>query len=264
MLRDRLVCGVHDRRIQLKLLSDTKLTFKTAFAAAQAVEIADQQVKALQGVGAEKTDEPVNKVDDRDRYGSREQTCYRCGGMNHRQADCRFKGAKCHECGKVGHIARACRTRGRAGTPVKQKNRSSRSGSTHLIEKEESDEAEPNSDGEYEPLYNLNKVSNARRKVYTTRPTLNGVVLEMEVDTGAARSLISEATYRQLWSRNDQATPPLKVTQVKLRTYTGQSIEVLGSIDVTVRVNGQIADLSLLVVAGSGPSLLGIDWLDRL
>ena len=56
MLRDRLVCGVRDTRIQKKLLAETGLTFKKAFDSAQAVEMAEQQAKELQvnGRGSEK------------------------------------------------------------------------------------------------------------------------------------------------------------------------------------------------------------------
>ena len=45
MLRDRLVCGVRDTRIQKKLLAEMGLTFKKAFNTAQAVETAEQQAK---------------------------------------------------------------------------------------------------------------------------------------------------------------------------------------------------------------------------
>ena len=40
MLRDQLVCDTHDSHIQLKLLADTKLTFKITYATTQAIEAA--------------------------------------------------------------------------------------------------------------------------------------------------------------------------------------------------------------------------------
>lgn len=56
MLRDHLVCGMRDTRIQKKLLAETGLTFKKAFDTAQAVETAEQQAKELQvnGWGSER------------------------------------------------------------------------------------------------------------------------------------------------------------------------------------------------------------------
>ena len=46
-----------------------------------------------------------------------------------------------------------------------------------------------------------------------------------------------------------------------MKTYTGQPISVKGSIAVDVRYKGQSYPLDLIVVQGSGPSLLGRDWL---
>ena len=53
--------------------------------------------------------------------------------------------------------------------------------------------------------------------------------LTMEVDTGASLSLVSEETFRNLWP-NKQLLPP----NVKLCSYTGEQIVVLGGLDVAV------------------------------
>ena len=76
--------------------------------------------------------------------------------------------------------------------------------------------------------------------------------LQLEVDTGASASVISESTYRELWPEDP---PNLLETQVKLRTYTGEKIKILGSIKVKVEYEQQKEMLGLLVVAGPGPSL---------
>ena len=51
MLRDRLVCGIHDQRTQRRLLAETDLTLHKAFEVAQAIESAESQVKELQQLG---------------------------------------------------------------------------------------------------------------------------------------------------------------------------------------------------------------------
>ena len=48
MLRDRLVCGINDKRIQRRLLAEPDLTFKRAFELAQGLEIADQNLLDLE------------------------------------------------------------------------------------------------------------------------------------------------------------------------------------------------------------------------
>lgn len=89
--------------------------------------------------------------------------------------------------------------------------------------------------------------------------TLNGANLIMEIDTGAARSIISDKTFTQLWSQ--ELSPPLKPTNATLKTYTGEQIKPLGAISVQVEATEQKQQLELLIVPGDGPSLLGRDWL---
>ena len=47
MLRDRLVCGINDEKIQNRLLSETGLTYMKAMSLAQSLETAAQNLKEL-------------------------------------------------------------------------------------------------------------------------------------------------------------------------------------------------------------------------
>ena len=84
--------------------------------------------------------------------------------------------------------------------------------------------------------------------------------MEMELDTGASVSLVSEETFQPLREKGTT----LRASQAKLCTYTGQAIEVMGVADVRVEHNGQTATLPLFITRGKGPSLLGRNWLDTL
>ena len=92
--------------------------------------------------------------------------------------------------------------------------------------------------------------------------TVNHSQLSMEVDTGAALSIISKATYERLWMPSE--APPLQETQARLKSYNGVDIAVEGEIYVNVKYQTQEALLPLIVVKGSGPSLLGRNWLEHL
>ena len=85
------------------------------------------------------------------------------------------------------------------------------------------------------------------------------IELPMEVDTGASLSIISESTYHSLI-----ALPELNSTDVTLHTYTGESIVVLGSLEVDVSYEVEMFTLPLIVVQGSGLSLLGCNWLQQI
>ena len=83
----------------------------------------------------------------------------------------------------------------------------------------------------------------------------------MEIDTGAAVLLISESTNNSLWSGENK---PLQQADVSLHTYSGEKLPVIGQISVVVKYLEQKCLLTLLVVRGEGPSLLGRDWLQVL
>ena len=123
MLRDRLVCGINDSRLQRRLLAEKDLTFQTAMDIAQAMEAADRSAKDLAKLPPSTA--PVNFV-----RKQREGNCYRCGGK-HTATTCSFKDADCHNCGKKGHITRACRSK----LPKKQPQGSRKRGGAHYNKK---------------------------------------------------------------------------------------------------------------------------------
>lgn len=78
----------------------------------------------------------------------------------------------------------------------------------------------------------------------------------MEVDAGASMSLMSEFNYRRLWPRRS-----LSPSEVRLCNYSKQPITVVGQCDV---YKGQQAAVPLMVVSGTGPTLLGRNWLQHI
>ncbi|KAL4009386.1 hypothetical protein ACER0C_003238 [Sarotherodon galilaeus] len=101
MLRDRIVFGIRDDRIQRHLLSEIDLTFD------KALSIAD-----LQTSGATTKFFSLTKGQQESRtFNGESKECYCCKGTKHTAADCTYNQGKCHACGRVGHIARACRSK---------------------------------------------------------------------------------------------------------------------------------------------------------
>ena len=90
--------------------------------------------------------------------------------------------------------------------------------------------------------------------------SVNEKQLQMQVDTGASVSIISQRTWKQCFS---QLKPVHSATVLK--THTGELLHVIGEITVDVKYNEQqVKHLPLLVVSGEGPSLLGRNWLCRI
>lgn len=98
--------------------------------------------------------------------------------------------------------------------------------------------------------------SDTEQQTFQVNFTVHQQDLLMEVDTGAAVSIISHATYKQLF-----AHLPLEGVRVKLKTYTGENIPVLGQFTVTVQYEDQVNELPLIVVEGN---LCGRNWLQKI
>ena len=78
----------------------------------------------------------------------------------------------------------------------------------------------------------------------------------MELDTGTSSSIISQQTFAQINHMRE-----LKPSIVRLTSYSGHEIKVLGTMDVEVSYKGVDKVLLLLIVEGTGPSLFGRNWL---
>ena len=87
---------------------------------------------------------------------------------------------------------------------------------------------------------------------------IEGVALEMELDTGAAVSIVSYADYLKYFCHI-----PLSTTTKQLHVYSGSPLVVAGEITVKVKYNAQEYQLPMLVVKADkeAPPLFGRSWL---
>ena len=99
-----------------------------------------------------------------------------------------------------------------------------------------------------------------KERLITAELKVDGCFVSMEVDTGAATSVMSESLFTELWPGRS-----LEPTIVRLRSYSKEEIPVVGCCHVDVSHKIQSADnLPLIIVTGSGPCLLGRDWLSHV
>ena len=197
LIRDRLVCGIRNDVLQRSLLAVTKLTFEKACELALLHESAEENSKVLSAPTAvHRTEREAPafahlRRDDSSTQGRSDSPCYRCGGQ-HDASRCRFKESLCNFCGKKGHIQRVCRSRRREPQQPAAPRQGSGQRQTHRLE-EDAPPSPPHSPMSID--YNLFAVRVDRVAPYTAEVQVNGSNLHMEIDTGAAVSLISEATY---------------------------------------------------------------------
>lgn len=278
-LVEQLVCGVRDIRLQRRLLAKKELNLQTALEEAQAAEMSHKSAldirkyqpqsgrslavnyeeSSSEDVSEEETEvsrlrttAPGKKTKVRDKFPTK-FVCLSCG-ENHPRASCRFRSAVCHQCGKAGHIARVCRSAKTPARPVKSNLKRTTPGSPR------------------ESCFSIShgrrvtEVSSRRRDGETKKLILSvkieGVDCPMEVDTGSSKSIVSWSTLRRI-------LPAVKKTQlqpcpVKLRDYLGTPIPILGQGSFQVEKGSFKGCLPLIVVQGSLPSLLGLEWFSSL
>ena len=267
MLRDRLVCGVADDRIQRRLLAETELPFAKAMQIASAMELADKNTADLRG----STPETVNKTTAQ--HGRREgngkgpartkqwsKRCGRCGRVDaHPQSDCPARNLECYKCGKMGHISQACRSKSsgpsqkKPNSQWKNKPQSGRKQNAYQIEDTSIESEQVNG------LFFIGKIENETSKPLVTKLQVAGAEVEFQIDTGASVSVMSESAYNETW--DDASRPQVRPSDSVLRTYTQECIPIKGECEVLVQHGKQSAKVRLIIACGSGPNLMGRDWL---
>ena len=219
-LCDCFVSGLHSTNIQKRLLLE-ELTCAGALQMAQSMESAQTNTTKLQG--GETPSVNYNSTPSHRERGARlpsgkqykSKPCYRCGGKC-LLSNCRFVEFICNKCHKKGHIARACMssTQGRHGekTPGKQPRPPQQATKANIIHG-----SNPDTEGDESDSLPLLRVGGQARQPIVVKLTVDGKSVPMEVDTGAAISVISSVTKEQLFPQKD-----LLETTLVLTTYTGE------------------------------------------
>ena len=256
-IRDRFVCGVKSETIQKKLLAEDGLTAARALELAQSIEAAEKNARQLKGESLATGDSILSTG------AEKGTTCYRCGRC-HDERTCKYKDATCHKCGKPGHIAPVCRSSSRkphtTGPPPD--NRSKGQGKRGVNRKPKSRSGGARwlgtGSGSSDDLgtYSVHDPATPQPPILVDL-TVSGKVVTFEVDTGATVTIISEVVFNKLFP-----SLQLKPSNLALRTYTGEAMRVLGEAPVLVSYQNQESQrLSLVVIKGAGPILLGRNWL---
>ena len=212
-IRDRLVCGLRSEIVQRKLLSEKHLTLQKAYDLAHSLETARRRASELQA--SAKATTQVSKDIQRVAPGrptnagvSPPQCCYRWGKAGHHPDKSHYRLQKCRGCGKRTHIVRMCKSvkkgafhgTARPSAPLHGKRPPGGGRSHHRTgyvgsSQECSTESNPYESASEElsvtsGLFAVKKGS--PESAIIVEPEVNGVILPMELDTGAFVSLISE------------------------------------------------------------------------
>ena len=122
-IRDKLVCGLNEQKIQQKLLSIKNLNLQTAISEAITMEMAAVSARELLSASSIRNNGGdtyinsslgVNKISagtgKRAVEGQGRRECYRCGSNRHLADGYPFKLKECFGCKQIGHIKKKCRS----------------------------------------------------------------------------------------------------------------------------------------------------------
>nr|CAD7448728.1 unnamed protein product [Timema bartmani] len=281
MLHNQFVCGLADTQLQQQFFIKQDLTFKIAIKAAKVAEVARKYVEdvrdeatthgAVYGIGSQpqykSTFQRMRRQDtnrgSQPQVGNPPSSKVGSGQENRgRRARHFFPGQclRCVVCDRRGHVESVCLSETRHGRNTARAHQV-----TDITEPHIQDSEDLSIEGL--ELYNIKDVSKHSVPDTKRQPTMPAIKLSlridgmfhtMEVDTGAALTLISEETYKVLWPHQ----PKLESLDLDLRTWAADTpLRLLGSKLVEVQFKERRATLTLAVATGHGPSLLRRPWL---
>ena len=194
-----------------------------------------------------------------------QELCCGCGKpADHPRKQCPAWDASCYHCGKKHHFAAVCRS---GGVPTNEHSTHRYPHKFRNYYVEEDPQAGPGpasktpTDGYDVQLYRVGQPQDGVEP-YICCIDIEGVQTTLEIDTGSASTLISLQTWQQFpTSIHSKLT---KHNLPKLRTYSGEYIQPVGRASLNVRLKDKYHELSVLIVPGHSPNLLGCDWLTQL
>ena len=187
--------------------------------------------------------------------------CYRCGNVGHIAVGCPYASYSCHRCGMKGHLEKKCR---------QEKKKQTAGGSAAKLApvrkvcscNEAPDQVGLENSAEFLGLdaLNLYALQKSSSEPVMVEVRLNGRSVRMEVDTGAAVTVMSLSCYERVRGDGQE----LQKSELKLKTYTGEIVSPEGVGAVEVKYRNQKLESPITVVMGHMPNLMGRDWLERL
>ena len=246
-LRDRLVCGLQNNVTQKKLLAESNLTLQKAVNIATASEMA-----VLEG---QQTNTPTNESEVN--FVRYTKHCQCCGKRGHVTSVCRLRQSVSYKCEKRGHLQTVCKSsiKPTAAPDKAVKQVMSNDDSNSL------DQLLKGKDGDGTDELDLWTITGGVTQGYHVHLKVNHKPVQMELDTGAAVSVMSEQQWKSM--TNGETVKPYQGKP--LRGYSGHEVKVVGQAKVKVEYEGKQAQLPLLIVESEHkPALFGRDWITAI
>ena len=247
MIRDRIVVGVRDSTLSLKLQLKETLTLDEAVTQAREAEMIKKQQPLVRGGQKEGTASvsAIQKKEHKSKMKKGSPTkkvtsgsvCTRCGrSPMHDRQHCPARDAVCHKCSKRGHFKAMCRSSKKVGEVHQE---------THS---EECD---------YDQVF-LGTIGTENGNPWIVPLQVTNEIVDFHIDTGAEVSVIPNQVYQQLNS------PPLTPPNQTLRGPSNEALQVKGRFSVKFVRGDYETEQELYVAEGLHKPLLGRPAIESL
>ena len=242
LIRDRIVIGVRDTKLSLKLQLEDALTLEKAISLARQNESLKQQQTVIrheepvsESVERVRTKQPKQRSREAPTAKYQTTACTRCGrAPTHPPSQCPARSAECHRCHKRGHFQGCCRSK--------------------VVQEVHTN---PDSDDSFF-LGAVGDSSISDNNPWMVRLKLNNVHTRFKIDTGADVSVVPESLFKKLKGVTLQATSK------KLHGAGGKRLTVKGKFTATLRHKKRRAAEEVYVISGLTNPLLGLPAIESL
>lgn len=255
LIRDRIVLGCTDSRLQERLLRESDLSLTKALQVCRAAEATAEQMKLIRGedAAAPAIDVVKSKQDSSSRWKTREYSadgsnCGRCG-TRHQPKQCPAFGKLCYKCKAENHFGRMCKSASRLNVRDHQK-RSSHGSSGSAVNTLEQDVYDLDIG---EVKLNSGSSDKIHKNGWWKDILMNGKSVSCKVDTGAEANVMSVSMFEKLPGK-----PRLQKTNTILTAYGNNKIKPLGTTVLEARLKEKRHTLQFYIVDFMAPTIIGL------
>lgn len=247
LVKTMFICNMHQKYnyIREKLLLEDKLDLDKALEMAKAMlasrhqtdELSTEESSVLYNMSQSRSRSKFNSRNvSQYSHQARQEVCTRCGQVH--RFKCPALGVKCKKCEKVGHFAVCCR--------------SIQSKSVKYLQSE-SDMQQVQS--EQDELF-IGHIQSSKSSEWTINLYINNSQINCIIDTGSDVNIMSKSVYDSL-----NTIKLLSKTDVKIKSYTGNSLEVMGQqkLDCKFQFNDlhMTKQINFIIANVNSPTVLG-------
>lgn len=238
--------------LRTKMLTITDIDMTKAVDMCRAEEVAEKRSAELGIPGSSEVKKVV-------KHKLKAPLCKFCGDHHEfSKGSCPALGKRCHRCKGKNHFEKVCKQRRQK--PLKKHHRRVKEVKEDTSESEEetstqNDASSEESESEYEigKIYDNTEKGGSVLAKLDLKFSKSWKSVKCEVDTGANTSLIGFGCLAEL---SGQENPPILRSKLRLQSFGGNPIKVLGEVKIPCRRKGRRYVLVLQVVEGDHVPLL--------